>query len=1031
MAIGRISGALLFSDLDRQGSDLAFTTNGRPLTYLDFTDFRFGVNTNSLVDTFTVNGTANISGITRSYGNLVAASGLNAVDKSTGALVVVGGAGVSGNLYAGNIFADNLNSNGAISTSTAIFDNLAVLNSGYFGSLNTANAVVTGGYVNNLSNLTATTAQTTNLSTGNAVISGGYISALSNATITTANIGNLQFDNITISSTTGNIVISPLLSDLNALTIIDGASALQLPAGNTAQQPTTAYAGALRWNTGVSSLEVYSGTSWIPLLSEINNQVITPDGTSINYTLDFSATAEGIIVSINGTLQQPGTAYTVSGTTITFAEVPLATDIISIRFIAAGITENNVEFGNVAASIIPSANITFDLGSSSRRWRDLWLSGNTINLGSAVISSVGNTVQLPAGSTVGGANVDVTAINANVTAANVRIAELNANIIATNAAIITANTEMKTYVDFGLADALFVAGSYGNVVVAEYLYFDPLISSIRANLGSYQTYANANVVAIQANLGSYQTYANANVVAIQANLGAYQLFANANVAEIQANLGAYQTYSNTNFSTQADVNSYQTYANANVVAIQANIGSYQTYANTKIGTNTDSNLVVVSNADSTSATTGALVVAGGVGINGNINLNGAGLTGNVIDLNNGSIGGINSLYFNDPGVNEGITWIGGNGWFIYESPNSLTNAAGNLQIVRNGIRTLTIDTNGVVTVTNTATSTSDTTGALVVAGGAGFGEHVNVAGNISAGNVALTGNLNLTANGIPTITFFRSPDTTVTSGEIYGNVDFVGEDSSTNAAGTRARISARSTSGLGSSEILIYAAASSTANAVPRLQVNSGGIRSSTIWTDRITGLVYYNPASATGGGITPVSNASATLSATGSVLYTSNDSFYEFKVWNTFAMTYDVGTANVSLGQSNDKVGAPILYPYGTNATNELEIWVTGTYVANVQISPPVTSRLRKRLIATVAYSEVTGLWSILDQQLCETVYNSDATNFAAGAVNAGKVFLTTNTTPGNEDLILRFDNRTSAVVNSFTRWSYTITSRGNFTTF
>ena len=686
MAIGRISGALLFSDLDRQSSDLAFTTNGRPLTYMDFTNFRFGVNTNSLVDTFTVNGTANISGITRSYGNLVAASGLNAINTSTGALVVVGGAGISGNLYAGNIFADNLNSNGAISTSTAIFDNLAVLYSGYFGSLNTANAVVTGGYINNLANLTATTTQTTNISTGNAVISGGYISALSNATIVTANIGNINFNNVTISSTTGNIVISPLLSDLNALTIIDGASALQLPAGNTAQQPTTAYAGALRWNTGVSSLEVYSGTSWIPLLSEINNQVITPDGTSINYTLDFSATAEGIIVSINGTLQQPGTAYTVSGTTITFAEVPLATDIISIRFIAAGITENNVQFSNVAASIIPSANITFDLGSSSRRWRDLWLSGNTINLGAAVITSFGNTVQLPAGSTVGGANVDVTAINANVTAANVGIAELNANI-----------------------------GSYQT-------YANANVVAIQANLGAYQIYANANI-------GSYQTYANANVVAIQANLGAYQIYANANIVAIQANLGAYQTFSNANAAIQqTQIDNIVSTANANTAAYlttySGNIGGNLTTVSQPYITNLDS-LTSFGSASGVTAQ-GNLTILGNLVVQGNtvtIGSNNLTVVDSIIDLHtfanlnplttdDGRDIGIRFHYYKGLDTHAFLGWENTTQTLVYyqrstETDSNVSGTFGNVQFGR-------------LLISNTTAAVTTTSGALQVRGGVGI-----------------------------------------------------------------------------------------------------------------------------------------------------------------------------------------------------------------------------------------------------------------------------------------------------------------------
>ncbi len=133
--------------------------------------------------------------------------------------------------------------------------------------------------------------------------------------------------------------------------VINGTSALQLPSGTTGQQPA-AYAGAIRWNNTTNTIEYYSGSTWISLLSQINNQTISPDGTNISYTLDYAAAEEGIIVSINGTLQAPGTAYTVAGTTITFAEIPLITDIISIRFIAAGTTtaENAQEInaGNLA-----------------------------------------------------------------------------------------------------------------------------------------------------------------------------------------------------------------------------------------------------------------------------------------------------------------------------------------------------------------------------------------------------------------------------------------------------------------------------------------------------------------------------------------------------------------------------------------------------------------------------------------------------------------------------------------------------------
>jgi plastocyanin len=60
---------------------------------------------------------------------------------------------------------------------------------------------------------------------------------------------------------------------------------------------------------------------------------------------------------------------------------------------------------NLSASLIPNANIAYDLGSSSFRWRDLYLSGSSINLGSAVITASGSSVVLPAGSTVAGSSI--------------------------------------------------------------------------------------------------------------------------------------------------------------------------------------------------------------------------------------------------------------------------------------------------------------------------------------------------------------------------------------------------------------------------------------------------------------------------------------------------------------------------------------------------------------------------------------------------------------------------------------------------
>jgi hypothetical protein len=49
----------------------------------------------------------------------------------------------------------------------------------------------------------------------------------------------------------------------------------------------------------------------------------------------------------------------------------------------------NIDLGAITQSILPLNNNAIDLGSSSKRWRDLYLSGNTLNIGGATISSDG------------------------------------------------------------------------------------------------------------------------------------------------------------------------------------------------------------------------------------------------------------------------------------------------------------------------------------------------------------------------------------------------------------------------------------------------------------------------------------------------------------------------------------------------------------------------------------------------------------------------------------------------------------------
>ena len=67
----------------------------------------------------------------------------------------------------------------------------------------------------------------------------------------------------------------------------------------------------------------------------------------------------------------------------------------------------------------------------------------------------------------------------------------------------------------------------------------------------------------------------------------------------------------------------------------------------------------------------------------------------TLDMANYNITNANTVQIADPGPNEGIEWLNGSLWKIYESPNDLTtNSGGNLQIVQNATRRATFNTSG-------------------------------------------------------------------------------------------------------------------------------------------------------------------------------------------------------------------------------------------------------------------------------------------------------------------------------------------------
>ena len=293
-------------------------SNLAPLTYNDGYDIGMKMHYYDTVDSAALLGRANDTGFLEWYsrgtdtanvfvgtvygtiksGALILANTTSATAANTGALQVWGGASVTGNIIAGSLYTDNY-----------LFANGVPL---------------------------------TNLTLSNV---GAYL---------TTYTGNLSAGNIR-----ANILADTISPLATGVTVFNSTTAIGLPAGTNTQYPSANIAGYFRYNSSVSTVEFYNGSSWIPFTNTISDQQITPDGVSAAFTLNQASAAEGLLVSINGTVQRPGVAYTVSGTTITFAEVPAATDIIDLRYIASatavtltGLAEDIQTTGNISASTL-------------------------------------------------------------------------------------------------------------------------------------------------------------------------------------------------------------------------------------------------------------------------------------------------------------------------------------------------------------------------------------------------------------------------------------------------------------------------------------------------------------------------------------------------------------------------------------------------------------------------------------------------------------------------------------------------------
>jgi drug/metabolite transporter superfamily protein YnfA len=258
--------------------------------------------------------------------------------------------GTNGNVGIGTItpgsaldVVGHISASGAISASAYIGDGSAL--TGVVANV-TQEVTVTDTFSSVTSNVT-----THNFGTKNVIVSvyDSNDQVIIPASITTTNVNVVTVTFAT--ATSGRVVVAKgghIVSGSMAVDIVEETTVLDTFTSSTSK--------AVTHNFGTKNVlvSVYDNTDKMIIPQE----VVTTDVNTVTITL-ATATTGRVIVAKGGHL-------------------------------VSGSSEATVDFGAVGSHILPSTTEIYDLGSSSKRWRDIYLSGSTIDLGGTKITRDGD-----------------------------------------------------------------------------------------------------------------------------------------------------------------------------------------------------------------------------------------------------------------------------------------------------------------------------------------------------------------------------------------------------------------------------------------------------------------------------------------------------------------------------------------------------------------------------------------------------------------------------------------------------------------
>ena len=805
--IGTSTKGLLFSDGTLQTTAAVTTYSNTnvasylsgPVTVGNLFVANTTVSTSTTTGALVVAGGAGIAGNVYAGGNLVTTAATVSSSTTTGAIISAGGVGVAGNVYAsGNIITTATTKSVSTTTGALIVGGGAsiagnayvggnvVITSANVATSTTTGALIVGGGAGIAGSVYATTVEGGSVSgtvfnartsliaptiTANTSIDGGSVSGtVFNAR--TSLITNNVISNGAVQGTTGQFSSSLTGQSITSNTTITAGTGLTVTSGGA----------SITGNLTITGNLLISGN-----INTVSSNVLVVDDPIIYIGDNNPANVfdMGVVASYTATTyKHTGLVRNQTDGVWTFFDNLVTEPTQTIAWSQTGLVYPTVKVGNinVASNTVSTSTITgavINAGGSGIAG-NLYVGGNIVTTAATVATSTttgalivsggagiagnvyvgGNIVTSGSSGNISGVN-NISTISINVTGVTPSTSTTTGAIIASGGVGVAGNvyasgnlvTTATTAATSTTTGALIVgggAGIAGNVYVGGNINVAGTNSFFTNKVGigtSSVVGANSNVLTIY---GTTSVYGNVQLVNSIGNSGLFfadgtfmttaatgASYSNTNVASylsgpvVVGNLYVANTTVSTSTTTGAIVNAGgegiagNLYVGGNVVtvattkSVSTSTGAIITYGGIGVIGNAyvGGNLITTATTAATSPTTGALIVSGGAGINGDLNVGSSGYFGS-----NGSrtiiVGSNNPNKMYSESTSPFDMYVGGT-----SNPN-----------VNIRMTTTSINING----SDKITSTSTTTGALIVGGGVGITGNAYVGGNvvITSANVA-------------------------------------------------------------------------------------------------------------------------------------------------------------------------------------------------------------------------------------------------------------------------------------------------------